>query len=108
VLSGVLVVMAVSTALVTFGDLSLLNAGVVFLGLAMTGWMLPLALIRHGTPAGRVGWRTALYRVGADGGMFLGPALSGVLAGHHATAVPAVAAVLLVVLAVPLLMRARP
>jgi len=74
----------------------------------MTGWMLPLALIRHGTPPARLGWWTALYRVGADGGMFLGPALSGALAGHHAMAVPAVAAALLAVLAVPLLVRSRP
>lgn len=108
VLGGVLLVMASSTALVTFGDVSLLRVGVVLLGLSMTGWMLPLALIRHGTPTDRLGWRTALYRVGADGGMFLGPALSGALAGHHAAAVPGVAAGLLVVLAVPLLLRSRP
>jgi MFS family permease len=108
VLGGVVMMMALAAALTAFGDLWLLNVGVVCLGLAMTGWMLPLAILKQGSPAHLVGWRTALYRVGADGGMFLGPALCGALAGHHALAVPAVAAALLVALALPLLARGLP
>ena len=104
-LGGVLILMAASTALVAFGDLPLVTVGVVLLGLSMSGWMLPLALIRQGTSAAAVGWRTALYRVGVDGGMFLGPVLSGALARHHADVLAAGAAVLLVALGVALVVR---
>ena len=32
-----------------------------------------------GQPSHGVSWRTALYRTGVDGGVFLGPVLSGLL-----------------------------
>jgi MFS family permease len=105
---GVLVLMAASIALVAFGDLPLLTIGVVLLGCSMSGWMLPLALIRQGTPGTSIGWRTALYRVGVDGAMFLGPVLSGALARHHADVFVAGTAALLVALGVALLSWSGP
>ena len=41
--------------------------------------MLPLGVIRNHTPAGRLGWRTGLYRVGVDAAIFLGPLVTGLL-----------------------------
>jgi hypothetical protein len=80
-------------------------AGCVLFGLAMAGWMLPLGMLRAGTPASQVAWRTALYRVFVDGGLFLGPFLSGVLAAHHGGLLPAALALLLVGLAAAILLR---
>jgi len=39
--------------------------------------MLPLSILRRETPASQVAWRTALFRVFLDLGIFLGPLLSG-------------------------------
>ena len=35
------------------------------------------------TPPAQVAWRTALYRVAVDGGMCLGPLVSGILTARH-------------------------
>jgi hypothetical protein len=72
----------------------------------MAGWMLPLGVLRAETPPDRIGWRTALYRVCVDGGMFLGPSLSGVL-GALAFLVPATAVGLLAATAILLAREGR-
>jgi MFS family permease len=54
----------------------------------MTGWMLPLSVLRSVTPAAQVAWRTSLYRVVVDGGMALGPLLAGALADRYGDVLP--------------------
>lgn len=107
VLGGVLLVMAAGMGLVAFGTLPLMVAGCVLFGFAMAGWPLPLTLLRMVTPPGQITWRTALYRVAVDGGMCLGPLLSGVLTARHGGALPAVMMVALAATAVALLARRR-
>jgi hypothetical protein len=75
--------------------------------MSMAGWMLPVSLLRATTPASRVAWRTALFRVFVDGGMFLGPFVSGVLGAAYARVLPAALTVLLVAVGVGVL-AARP
>lgn len=84
VLVAVLLLMAVATALVGFGTLPVVAAGCALYGLGMAGWMLPLGVLRRETPPERVAWRTGLYRVCVDGGIFLGPFLAGLLGAVHA------------------------
>jgi MFS family permease len=107
VLSGVLLVMATGVGLVTFGTLPLMVAGCVLFGFAMAAWTLPLTILRMVTPPSQVSWRTALYRVAVDGGMCLGPLLSGILTARHAGALPAVMMALLVATGLALLARRR-
>ena len=99
----------VALGLVAFGTLPYVIVGCALFGLAMAGWMLPLGLLRAGTPASQVAWRTALYRVFVDGGLFMGPFLSGVLAARHGAVLPAALIALLLGLAtaVVLLRRVR-
>jgi hypothetical protein len=73
----------------------------------MAGWMLPLNLLRSATPTAHVAWRAAIYRVCVDGGMFLGPFLSGVLAASTPALLPWTMAGVLVTLAVLLLLLSR-
>lgn len=81
-LGMILILFGVGTALIAFGSLAALVSGTALFGVGMAGWTLPLGLLRRGTAPEHVGWRTALYRVGVDGGIFLGPFLSGLLAGR--------------------------
>lgn len=90
VLGGVLLLFAVGLGLIGFGTLPLLAAGCVVYGAAMAGWMLPVGILRSVTPPARVAWRTALYRVFVDAGMFAGPFVSGLLTTRHAGVLPAV------------------
>lgn len=108
VLAGVVFAFAVAIALIGFGGLPHVVAGCVVFGLGMAGWMLPLGLLRSATPASRVAWRAALYRVCVDGGMFLGPFLSGLIAARAPRLVPGVLAIVLTVLAVTLATRGAP
>jgi MFS family permease len=109
VLGGVLIAHAVALSLVAFATLPYAVAGSVLFGLAMAGWMLPLGLLRAGTPAAQVAWRTALYRVFVDGGLFAGPFLSGLLAARFSHLLPAtLIAVLLGLGAAVLLLRRGP
>jgi MFS family permease len=105
VLAGVLLVFAIAITLIGFGALPQVIAGCLVFGLAMAGWMLPLGLLRSATPASRVAWRAALYRVCVDGGMFLGPFVSGLIAARAPRILPGVLAVTLGVLAVMLTVR---
>ena len=98
-------VLALGVTLVAFGTLPLMRVGCVLVGLGMAGWMLPIGLLRQETPPARIAWRTALYRVAVDGGMFLGPFLSGVLGRQRLGVLPAVAAGTLTVAAVTALTR---
>jgi hypothetical protein len=107
VLAAVLVTLAAAVALVAFGAMPHAIAGCVLFGFGMAGWMLPLGLLRSATPASQIAWRTALYRVGVDGGMFIGPFLSGILAVTHPGLLPAALVIALTVLASVLLI-ARP
>ena len=103
VLGVLLVTFGLGVMLIAFGHFALLVAGCVLYGAGMSGWTLPLSLLRGATPAPYVGWRTALYRVGVDGGMFLGPFLSGLLAGSYAGVLPGLLAVSLVIVGALLL-----
>lgn len=61
------------------GSYPLFVAGCACFGLGLAGWMLPLGIARaHGGAEG-LAWRTALYRVGTDAAIFLGPVVSGLL-----------------------------
>ena len=94
-LSGVTVLMAGALVLTGFGGLGALTAGAALFGLGMAGWMLPLAIVRRDTPPALIAWRTALYRVGVDGGLFLGPFLAGLLGPRAWMLAAALAAVLM-------------
>ena len=107
VLPGILLMMAAGNALIGFGSLPVVIAGCALFGLSMSGWMLPLTLLRRDTEPERIAWRTGLYRVCVDAGIFLGPFLSGVLGMHLAGILPAVSTVALALTALLLLTRAR-
>ena len=53
-----------------------------FLSVILTALMLPLGVIREHTTAGRLAWRTGLYRVGVDSASFVGPLVAGILGPH--------------------------
>ncbi len=84
VLGVILLVMATASGFVGFGALPVVAAGCALFGLGMAGWMLPLSLLRRETAAAQIAWRTGLYRVCVDGGIFLGPFLAGLLGARHA------------------------
>ena len=88
VLGPTLVVFGVGTVLTALGSFAFVIAGCLLFGVGLAGWPLPLGLLRRETPPDQIGWRTAIYRVGVDGGIFLGPLLSGFLAGHAAGLLP--------------------
>jgi DHA1 family inner membrane transport protein len=83
VLAGVMFALAVASLLIGFAPLAGLTVGAVLFGLGMAGWMIPLSVLRRETPPARMAWRTALYRVGVDGGIFLGPFIGGLVANRH-------------------------
>jgi MFS family permease len=105
VLGAVLLTFAAAVAMVGLGPLPLVVAGCVAYGLGMAGWMLPVGLLRSATPASQVAWRTGVFRVCVDGGMFLGPFASGLLGAAHARVLPAVLAGTLLVIGLSLLAR---
>ena len=107
VLSVILMVMATANALVGFGTLPVVVLGCALFGLSMSGWMLPLSVLRRETAAEQVSWRTGLYRVCVDGGLFLGPFLSGILGMHLAGFLPALWTAALALTSLLLLARAR-
>src|SRR5262249_423926 len=107
VLPGVLLLMAAGNAMIGFGTLPVVAAGCALFGLSMSGWMLPLPLLRRDTEPERIAWRTGLYRVCVDSGIFLGPFLSGVLGMRLAGLLPALSTAALAATALLLLTRAR-
>jgi MFS family permease len=84
VLGGVLLVLAAGVGAVAFGPLPLVVAGCIFFGIGLASWMLPVGLLHRDGAARSVAWRTALYRVGVDAGVFLGPLVAGALAERDA------------------------
>ena len=107
VLPVILLVMAPANALVGFGTLPVVVVGCALFGLSMAGWMLPLSVLRQETAPEHIAWRTGLYRVCVDGGIFLGPFLSGALGMHLAGFLPAVWTAALALTSLLLLARAR-
>jgi MFS family permease len=107
VLGSMMLVFAAGAVLIAFGDLALLVVGCALFGSGMAAWTLPLALVRAETPPERVGWRTALYRLGVDGGMTVGPLLSGVLAARWPWLLPSAGAAALLALGSALLASPR-
>ncbi|MBI4635211.1 MAG: MFS transporter [Candidatus Rokubacteria bacterium] len=107
VLVLILYTMALATALVGFGGLPLLTVGCGLFGLAMAGWMLPLSVLRGETSPDQVAWRTALYRVIVDAGLFLGPFASGLLGTYQVGLLPGACAVALAAVGTLLLGRQR-
>ena len=107
VLAGILMLMAVANALVGFGTLPVVVVGCALYGLSMAGWMLPLSVLRRETPSEQISWRTGLYRVCVDAGLFLGPFLSGLLGMHLAGFLPALWTAALAITGLLLLARAR-
>src|SRR5947207_9786555 len=105
VLGVVLLSFAAAVAMVGLGPLPMVIGGCVVFGMSMAGWMLPVGLLRAATPASQVAWRTALFRVFVDGGMFLGPFASGLLGPMHPRVLPAALSVALCVVGVMLLAR---
>lgn len=88
VLGVVLLTFAAAVAMVGLGPLPIVVAGCAAYGVSMAGWMLPVGLLRSASPASQVAWRTGLFRVCVDGGMFLGPFASGLLGHAHARVLP--------------------
>jgi MFS family permease len=107
VLPLILLVMAAANALVGFGSLPVIVVGCALFGLSMAGWMLPLGVLRQETASEHIAWRTGLYRVCVDAGIFLGPFLSGVLGMRHAGFLPAFWTAALAITGLLLLARAR-
>lgn len=109
VLAAALAVTALAVLAITFGSLHVVIVGCALLGIGLAGWMLPVSLINHASPAHGASWRTALYRTGVDGGVFLGPVLSGLLIQYDVLWIlTATTALALVVLAVLLHRLPRP
>lgn len=106
VLGIVLLTFAAAVAMVGLGPLPVVVAGCIVFGVSMAGWMLPVGLLRSATPASQVAWRTGLFRVCVDGGMFLGPFASGLLGAAHARILPAALSVVLLAVGVALVVRA--
>jgi len=104
VLGVVALVLATGTVLLAFGDLTLMHVGAVVTGMGMAGWMLPLGVLREETPRERIPFRTALYRVGVDGGIFLGPFLSGLIGRGHLGVLPTLTASALSIIGIRLLL----
>ena len=90
VLGGVALTLAAGAVLVGFGGIGTVAVGCAFFGIGIAGWMIPLSVLRRQTPPARVAWRTAVYRVGVDGGMFLGPFVSGFVGAGHLSGLAAV------------------
>ena len=102
-LAGVAFSLALGSALIAFAPFSGVVCGVVFFGIGMAGWMIPLSVLRRETAPSQVALRTAVYRMVVDAGMFAGPLLGGLLAGRHLI----VAAAALVIVGVALLRAER-
>ena len=107
VLAAVLLVMATASALVGFGTLPVVVAGCVLFGFSMAGWMLPLGVLRRETPPEHIAWRTGLYRVCVDGGIFAGPFLAGLLGARHPPILAGVWSAALAVIGALFLVRER-
>src|SRR2546422_3389421 len=107
VLSVILMVMATANALVGFGTLPVVVLGCALFGLSMSGWMLPLSVLRRETAAQQGSWRARGLPGCVGGGLLLGPFLSGILGMHLAGFLPALWTAALALTSLLLLARAR-
>jgi MFS family permease len=83
-------------------------AGCACFGLGLAGWMLPLGIAREHGGAEGLAWRTALYRVGTDAAIFLGPVASGLLGERAARGFVAAIGLAALVAGARLLLRPLP
>lgn len=83
-LGFILLLLCAGVAAMAFGSLSFALVGCALFGLGLASWMLPVGLLGRPASPRSAAWRTALYRVCIDIGVFFGPLISGVLAkrGH--------------------------
>jgi MFS family permease len=107
VLGGVALTLSAGAVLVGFGGIGTMALGCALFGLGMAGWMIPLSVLRRQTPHARVAWRTALYRVGVDGGLFLGPFVSGLIGAARLGALAVTLAAALAIVGAVLLVLSR-
>jgi MFS family permease len=107
VLGAVCLALGIGTLCVGLGSFPLFVLGSVLFGVGMAGWMLPIGVLREHTPAAALGWRMGLYRLGVDGGMFLGPLVSGFLADAGAAYFVATIGLVTAAAGVGLLLRPR-
>jgi MFS family permease len=90
------------------GSFPLFVAGCAGLGLGLAGWMLPLGIAREHGGAEGLAWRTALYRVGTDAAIFLGPVVSGLLGERAARSFVAAIGLAALAMGARLLLRPLP
>ena len=108
VLGWVMIIFAGGVVAVAFGSLSVAIIGCVLFGVGLAAWMLPVSLVNQDAEPGSVAWRTALYRVAVDAGIFLGPVFSGFLLGHSLLGmVGAFITAILALLGIALLLHSR-
>lgn len=105
VLGVLLLTFAVGLMLVALAPLTFVVVGCVLFGISLAGWMLPLSILRTGTPRSQVAWRTALYRVCVDFGVFLGPLLSGYFTGGGVWILACGCSVMLAILGIAFITR---
>ncbi len=74
-----LLMMAGAVLAIAMGNLPIAVAGAVLLGVMLASWMLPISLVNRGVSADKVAWRTGVYRLCVDSGVFLGPLAAGLI-----------------------------
>lgn len=78
-LGTALLIMALAMIGLTQGGLPIAVGSSILLGIALAAWMLPIGLVHQDIAPDRIAWRTGVYRLGVDGGVFLGPIAAGLL-----------------------------
>src|SRR5262249_38930543 len=105
VLGPIMIVFGLGTFFTALGGFAFVVVGCALCGIGMAGWPLPLGLLRRETESAQIGWRTAVYRGGVDGALFLGPMLSGLMADAAPYLLPAMCATALIAIGGVLLIR---
>ena len=107
-LGFILLLLCAGVAAMAFGSLPFALVGCALFGLGLASWMLPVGLLGRPASPRAAAWRTALYRVCIDIGVFFGPLISGVLAQRgHLWLMGAFCALGLLALSVALFRHAR-
>lgn len=108
VLAALTLVLGLGAIGTGLGTYPLFVVGCACFGLGLAGWMLPLGIAREHGGAHGLAWRTAIYRVGTDAAIFLGPVLSGLLGERAARGFVALIGVAALVAGARLLLRPLP
>ena len=108
VLAALTLVLGLGAIGTGLGTYPLFVAGCACFGLGLAGWMLPLGIAREHGGAHGLAWRTAIYRVGTDAAIFLGPVLSGLLGERAARGFVALIGVAALLAGARLLLRPLP